>query len=441
MPAMPMPTVSSRWNALSLALAALALCAAGGAQAEEGAQASTAVVIREIEFRGNDTTQPRTMLREMHLKVGDTVSAREIEHSRQGVQDLGLFRSVTAQTEPVEGGVRLVIKVKEKHYILPLPRADASSDGGYAYGAELRWYNVWGLNHTFTPYFERRQPSEGDNDPEKRGLQTRTQLRYSAPFVFGDLGMDAALGYFKTPYLTPLEYDQTSTFLTLTLTRKFSEGNRSQGWFGRTGLTWTNEEHSGPQVPTDPAAVARGHALAAIVGATYRDLHYNVYSDDGVTFGLGVQSAAESLASDYDYTSWSASYSRYTYLGETPHQNLNFLFKAQARHDGSYGGDSLAIGGTETVRGFEPETVKGDAFYAVSVEYLRPVFRNSIRLLTVVDAGNAFVEPGDANLDKVYVSAGIGVRVRFQAFVNLDLEIGMAWPLNGGPPRLFATKV
>lgn len=431
-----MPTASSRWNALNAALAAAALCAAAGALAQDGVP-----VVREIAFRGNETTQPATMLREMRIKVGDPADAREIEHSRQGVQDLGLFRSVVAQTEPVEGGVRLVIKVKEKHYILPLPRADASSDGGYAYGAELRWYNVWGLNHTFTPYFERRQPSEGDNDPEKRGLQTRTQMRYSAPFVFGDIGMDAAVGYFKTPYLTPLEYDQTSTFLTLTLARKFSEGNRSQGWFGRTGLTWTDEEHSGPQVPTDPAALARGHALAAIVGATYRDLRYNVYSDEGVTFGMGAQSAAVGLASDYDYTSWSVFYSRYTYLGEAPHQNLNFLFKAQARHDGAYGGDSLAIGGTETVRGFEPETVKGDATYTISAEYLRPVFRNSIRLLAVVDAGNAFVEPADANFDKVYVSAGIGMRVRFQAFVNLDLEIGMAWPLSGGPPRLFATKV
>ncbi|MGH8443338.1 MAG: ShlB/FhaC/HecB family hemolysin secretion/activation protein [Nevskiaceae bacterium] len=419
------------------AIAGLALlAAAAGALAQDAAP-----VVKEISFLGNEVTQPSTMLREMQLQVGDAADPAAIERARQGVQDLGLFRSVQAQTEPVDGGVRLVIKVKEKLYILPLPRADASSDGGYGYGAELRWYNVWGLNHTFTPYFERRQPSEGDNDPEKRGLQTRTQLRYSAPFVFGEFGMDAAAGYFKTPYLTPLEYDQTTTFLTLTLNRKLTEGDRSQGWLGRAGLSWANEEHSGSQVPTDPADVARGQALAAVAGATYRDLRYNVYSDEGTTFGATVQNAAEGVASDYDYTSWSLHYARYTYVGETPHQNLNFLFNAQARHDGAYGGDSLAIGGTETVRGFEPETVKGDAFYAASAEYLRPVFRNSIRVLAVVDAGNAFVEPGDANLDKVYVSAGIGVRVRFQAFVALDLEIGIAWPLNGGGPRLFASKV
>ncbi|MGQ0587512.1 MAG: ShlB/FhaC/HecB family hemolysin secretion/activation protein [Gammaproteobacteria bacterium] len=412
------------------------LGAAAAAHAQDGAPA-----IREIEFRGNDTTEPATMLREMSLRVGDPADRSEVERSRQGVQDLGLFRSVHAELEPVEGGVRLVIKVKEKLYVLPLPRADANSDGGYGYGVELRWYNVWGLNHTFTPYFERRQPSEGANDPETRGLQTRTQLRYSAPFLLGEFGVDATASYFETPYLTPLEYEQTNTALAVALTRKLSEGLRNQGWTGRAGLSWTREVQTGPQVPTAPDEVARGRALAALVGAAYRDLHYNVYSDQGVSFGFGVQSAAEDISSDYDFTSWSLYYARYTYLGDSPHQNLNFLFNAQGRHDGAYGGDSLAIGGTSTVRGYEPETAKGDAFYAASVEYLRPVFRNSIRLLAVVDAGNAFAEPADANLDKVYVSAGIGLRVRFQAFVALDLEIGMAWPLNGGPPRLFATKV
>jgi hemolysin activation/secretion protein len=381
------------------------------------------------------------MLREMAVRVGDPVDARQIERSRQGVQDLGLFRSVDAALEPVDGGVRLVIQVKEKLYILPLPRADASSDGGYGYGVQLNWNNVWGLNHTFRPYFERRQPSEGEDDPEKRGVQTRTQMRYSAPFVYDKFGLDLGAGYFKTPYLEPLEYEQTSTFASVALTRKLSEGHRSQGWTGYGGLSWNNEVHSGSQAPTDPDAMAKGHALSLITGAYYRDLRFNIYSDEGVAGGFGVQSASRDVASDYAFTSWNTSYYRYLNLGETPHQNLNFSIDVAARHDGRYGGDYYAIGGVETARGFEPETAKGDMYYAASIEYLRPVFRNSIRVLAVVDAANAFPEPGDAHLDKVYVSAGLGLRFRIQAFVALDLEIGLAWPLNGGGPRLFATKV
>ena len=433
-----MPTASSRWNALNAALAAAALCAAAGAFAQDGVP-----VVREIVFSGNETTQPSTMLREMTLHVGDPALPGEVERSRQGVQDLGLFRSVSADLQPVEGGVRLAIKVKEKHYILPLPRADATSDGGYAYGFQLYWNNVWGLNHTFRPYFERRQPSEGDNDPEKRGVQTRTQLRYSAPFIYEKFGLDLAAGYFKTPYLTPLEYEQTSMFYTAAVTRKLSEGHRSQGWTGFTGLTLTSETHTGPQAPTDPLERERGQALALLAGGYYRDLHFNVYSDEGFAWGFDVQSASADVASDYAYTSYGLSWYRYlpVQFGDAPHQNLNLQFETRARHDGIYGGDFYPIGGVETVRGFEPETAKGDAFYAASIEYLHPVVRNSIRALVVVDAANAFPDANDMNLDKVYVSAGLGVRVRFQAFVAFEFELGMAWPLNGGPPRVFASKV
>ncbi len=436
-----MPTALSRSSACK-ALAALALLAAFGARAEEAAtQASAPPVIREIVFRGNEVTQPRTMLREMPVHVGDPADPALIEASRQGVQDLGLFRSVDAGLEPVEGGVRLVIKVKEKIFILPFPRADASSDGGYAYGAQLRWDNVWGLNHTFTPYFEKRQPSEGDNDPEKRGLQTRTQLRYFAPFVYDTYSVALAGGYFKTPYLTPLRYEQESTFASLALQRKISDGRNSQGWAAATSLAWNEEVHSGPDAPTDPLSAAKGHALSLGAVLSYRDLHFNPYSDEGVTWGVDVSSATEGVASDYAFTSYGGSYYRYLTVGKTPYQNLNLQFEARARHDGVYGGDFYAIGGVETVRGFEPETAKGDAYYAASIEYLRPVFRRSIRVLAVLDAANAFEAPGDASLDKVYLSAGVGVRVRFQAFVAFELELGMAWPLNGGSPRVFASKV
>jgi outer membrane protein assembly factor BamA len=432
---MPMPTALSRSSACRRALAALALCIA------TGAPASAVPTLREIAFRGNETTQPVTMLREMSLKVGDPADPAEVERSRQGVQDLGLFRSVHADLEPVEGGVRLVIKVKEKFYILPLPRADANSDGGYGYGVQMTWNNVWGLNHTFRPYFERRQPSEGEGDPEERGIMTIGQLRYSAPFIYDEFGLDASVGYFKTPYLAPLEYEQVAILASASLTRKLSGGRGSQGWTGYTGLLWSDEVHDGPQVPTDPDTVARGRALALTAGAYYRDLHFNVYSDEGVSYGLLLQSATEGIASDYDVTTWIASYNRYLNVGTSPHQNLNLKLEVYARHDGDYGGDFYSTGGSTSIRGFEAETAKGDAFYVASIEYLRPVFRNSIRWVAVLDAGNAFAEPGDASFDKVYVSAGLGVRMRIQAFVALDLEIGMAWPLNGGSPRVFASKL
>ena len=426
-----MPTASSRWSASRRSLAVLALCVAAGAQAQ-----APAPVIREIVFRGNETTQPVTMLREMSVHVGDPADPREVERSRQGVQDLGLFRSVDAELEPVEGGVRLVIQVKEKYYILPLPRGDISSDGGYGFGAQLRWNNVWGLNHTFNPYFERRQPSEGDADPEKRGLQTRYLFRYYAPFVL-DTKFSLGFGgmYLETPYLEPIRYDLTQTVFSTDLSRKLSGGRGSQGWTGYTGLAWNEETTSGVGAPPE-----LGHALSGFVGAYYRDLHFNVYSDDGVTYNFGVQSATDDISSDYNFTAWTVGYARYVNIGGEAHRNLNFLFEARGRHDNDLD-ENYAVGGNQSIRGYEPETEKGDAFYRASIEYLHPVIRRSIRTLVVVDAARAFDEPGDMNFDRVIVGAGVGVRVRIQAFVAFDLELGIAWPVNGGGPRWFASKV
>lgn len=434
-----MPTASSRWNAASSlrgAVLALALGAAPGLEASEPAP-----VIREIAFRGNEVTQPKTMLREMVVAVGDRADPDAIERSRQGVQDLGLFRRVEVFTEPVDGGVRLVFTVKEKLYILPLPRADASSDGGYGYGAQLRWDNVWGLNHTFNPYFERRQPSEGSADPEKRGVQTRAQLRYTAPFVFdSENSLYLALGYFKTPYQAPIQYTQEQSQALVLLSRKLTGGHGSQGWIASSGLRWTNEENSESMPGVIPPRAA-GQAYSLVAGARYRDLHFNVYSDEGLSGGFAVEGASTGLGSDYDFTAWGADFARYWYVGDTEHQNLDLLFTVAGRHDKFTEKTAFAIGGVETVRGFEPETGKGDLYYRASVEFLRPVYRRSVRALFVLDAANAFVEPNDFNLHKVYVSAGLGVRVRIQAFVALDLELGIAWPLNGGPPRAFASKV
>ena len=436
-------SASSRWNAprrLHRLFLALALGAAAESPAQEAQPQPAAPVIREIAFAGNETTQPSVMLREMQIKIGDVADPDAIERARQGVQDLGLFRKVSVHEEPVEAGVRLVFTVKEKHYILPLPRADASSDGGYAYGAQLRWDNVWGLNHTFYPYFERRKASEGDSDPETRDVQTRTQLRYYAPFVFGtDNTLSLTAGYFKIPYLTPDEYTQEITTVGVGILRKLTEGHRNQGWTAGTGVRWSEEHITPGAVGIAPEGIGHATALSANLG--YRNLHFNVYSDDGVVWAASVETAREGVLSTYDLTGWQVDYARYMPVGSTPHQTFHVVGQFGGRQESFQDKEAFAIGGTETVRGYQPEIEKGDAYYALSLAFLRPVFSNSTRALVVLDAARAFDSPQDMNFDKPYASLGVGMRFRIQAFVSLDLELGVAWPLAGGPPRVFASKV
>jgi outer membrane protein assembly factor BamA len=110
--------------------------------------AAAAPPVVEIRFEGNRHTRPVTMQRELLLREGDPADQGLIERSRQAIQDLGLFRSVEVLQESVPEGVRLVFTVVEKWYVLVYPRLTANSDGQNSYGAELRWNNLWGLNHS-----------------------------------------------------------------------------------------------------------------------------------------------------------------------------------------------------------------------------------------------------------------------------------------------------
>lgn len=405
------------------------------------ASAEPVAVIQEIAFEGNKVTQPVTMLREMPLTVGDPADAGAIERSRQGVQDLGLFREVSVRQEPVEGGVRLVFKVKEKFYILPLPRADVSSDGGYAYGVQVRWSNLWGLNHSTTPFFERRQSSEGAGDPEIRGVQNRARLNYVAPYALGTRYTVAfSVAYYKIPYLEPLVYDQVEKSVGISIGRKLTNDPGSQGWHASVGLSRRQQDLTGP----DAAFVrSEGRAIAVSGGLSYRDLRFNIYSDEGSTSEFQLETFGRDYGSDYHSTIWNLDQAWYLKLGDTPHQTFHVIGTLGARHGGSPGAQEyFSLGGVQTLRGYEPEIAQGDAVYLLRMEFLRPVFRKSIRALVSVDAGNAFERPRDANFGKVLVSAGFGVRFRIQAVVNLDVDIGVAWPLSGGGGmRFFAGRV
>ena len=103
--------------------------------------------IDAIRFEGNAVTQPHVIERELTVAVGDPADPAAIEASRQSVLDLGLFRAVQIDSVPNGDAVTLVVHLREKRFLLILPRLDTSSDKDTSVGAQLRWSNVAGRNH------------------------------------------------------------------------------------------------------------------------------------------------------------------------------------------------------------------------------------------------------------------------------------------------------
>ena len=137
-------------------------------------------VIDEIRFAGNETTKPQVMLQEMIIAIGDPINARLIEKSRQYIMNLKLFETVKAEMIEEDYKNILLITVKEKFYILPIPRVRRNSDGDIKAGGEVRWDNILGLNQRLKVAWNRVRSSNTDTND-----RDTTEIDYNYPRMFG----------------------------------------------------------------------------------------------------------------------------------------------------------------------------------------------------------------------------------------------------------------
>jgi outer membrane protein assembly factor BamA len=398
-----------------------------------GAQDQSLPRIVEIAFEGNETTQPKVMLRELVIRVGDPADPLALERSRQGVLDLGLFRNVELLTETVDGGVRVVFRVDERYYLLPTPRFDAKSDGRYAYGAQVRWDNVAGRNHSLRVFAEQE-----DRRREGIGRETNYAAGYTAPFAFDSpYTLAIGAGYSSRPVeLQAGEYEERFRSAGLGLSRTFSDGPASQGLTVGGGLAWREQATSGAL-----ARPAYGAALSPSLFVSHRDFHNRIYSDVGRFWRVGARFAEDGWGSDYSYVDIDTAWVRQWQVGVTEHQTFHLRAYTGAWFSGPDEIEEYSLGGASFLRGYESSFIEGNAYYYVTAEFARPVWQRWLRWVVIAEVGNVFPRPEDIDFDRVYGSLGLGLRIRFSHFVNFEVEFGYAIPLDGGSGRIFASRV
>lgn len=391
--------------------------------------------IREIAFSGNDTTQPDVLLREMVVHVGDPADPARIERSRQAIQDLRLFRSVDLQEEAAGDGVRLLITLREKYYVLPTPRASANSDGQFSYGLGMRWWNVLGLNHTLHLVVE-----QGNRQEVDRGSLLQYRASYHMPFLFeSPYGMGVSYAHAEETVQGAMPYDEISDSARWELSRALGDGPASQGWRLGAGVQWQNQDRLGALAPA-----AEGQSTALVLYTNYDDMHFNIHSEQGLRFGLEGQSTVGTFASDYGYQQLIGTYDQSWALGQTPHQTVG-LFAEAGVYDGGPANalPEFSLGGSDNLRGYELRFQRGNSYYYGGAELLRPLHWNWLRGVAFVEAGNVIGEGTRLDASTVYADVGIGVRIRLDWFVRTELNLGFAFPLvddgAGQSARFFAS--
>lgn len=402
--------------------------------------------IVDIRISGNEVTRARIVEQELAVGIGDPASPQALADSQQAVQDLGLFRSVHLSQEPADGGVVLRIHVREKRFFLPIPRLDTSSDLDYTYGAQLRWSNVWGLNHRLTAYVEETKYRKDRNLDSSRSAR----VSYRAPYLRGsDYSLDAAAERTEQVTLNRRNpgpegdntFEETLHEFELLGLRSFSPTRPRRGWTVGGGLRWQHQKTGGPQAPPSD-----GKATALVALASYDDMRFNVYSDTGQHLDVRAELALDGLGSDYGYERVEATWRDYRAIGTTPHQTAHLIAAAGVLGGGPRSRNTFSMGGSSRMRGYDSDYLEGDSYWYLAGEYLRPVRWNWLRLLAVAELGgarrNVFGPQPDQGNRSVHASIGLGFRARITWFVDIDLELGVAMPLiEGDGVRFFARSL
>lgn len=378
-----------------------------------------------IRFEGNAVTRERVLLREMSIAVGDPADPERIEESRQAILDLGLFREVEIAREEHADGITLVVRVREKRYLLPIPRIDTSSDKDFTYGAQVRWANVFGLNHRMNAFVQRgRFPQDRQREREQGA-----RIAYTAPHVY-DTPWWLRATLERIERQLPEErggYDEDFDRLQLLAAYDLRQGRPRSGWILGGGVFWQRQEARGAHAPPSD-----GRATALVATAEYSDLRFHVYSESGQRFSGRIESARRGWGSDYSYTRIGARYQRWQPVGRREHQSLHLTAEGGAYAGGPRSRNHYSLGGSSRLRGYDVDHLEGDRFYYFSGEFLRPVWRDWLRLLAVAEVGGIGRDVFAISPRGAHASLGLGARVRFTWFVDVEIEAGVAWPLRGG---------
>lgn len=410
---------------LLLALAALLACAC--------CAAAPWPTVEAIRYAGNDITREQVISRELRIAVGEAADPARIEDSRQAILDLGLFREIEIESAPgTRGGVVLTVRVREKRYLLPIPRLDASADKDYSYGAQLRWSNIAGLNHRLNLTFDNgRYPNDSQRERERE-----LSLSYAAPYVFGsDWAASARIE--RVERVTPGaagRYDERFARFEALAIRDFTHGRPRQGWRLGGGVLLEDQTTDGEFAPP-----ADGRALALVGIANYDDVRFHVYSETGRRLRIRAQGAFDEVGSDYGYARLQADYFESRAWGSRDHQTLHALAQWGHRSGGPNSRDEFSLGGSSRLRGYDSDALQGDRYYYGAFEMLKPLGRDWLRGVVMLEVGGIEADRAGLRDGSPHASIGVGLRARLTWFVDIELEAGIAYPLRGGGgARVFA---
>ena len=393
--------------------------------------------INSIDYEGLKTTKLRIIERQIELQVGDILTCENLENARQAIEDLSLFKSVSAETRIIENSVALKFIMLEKRYLLVIPFVASTESGSLNYGIRGNWSNIAGLNQK-----GRLNIRKKTFDSDIRESEKKAAISFSSPqirnsdydgqigFTYIDLETRAFDGL-----ITDEPFNEVFRSSNIGISRWFHQGQRQKGWRLGSALSHRSWKSSNPAISGFDDA-DQSH-LGIEFQAYYNQLHDRRYSFDGHDFTYRIEPSI-SIRGDRNpitqelFASWHRS------VGSREHSEI----EVQAGLGWSNGAfeDFVPFQNSQTarLRGVSYDDFEGDRYYYLKTAYLTPfTFKPfnrtrlsaypSLRAEWFAEVDDIYFESGSRNRKDLAWSAGAGVRWRVPWFVGVQVGVGIAY--------------
>lgn len=412
--------------------AALAGLMAQAARANTKAHRARPRIIA-IRFVGNKITRASILRQQMWIHVGDPVSTRLIARSRQAILNLDLFQSVHTRLKAVAGGDILTITVRERYYILPIPRLSRDANGDLSYGGELRWDNIAGLNEYLDIVYETTHTFNGST--VRSG-----SVNYSYPRIVGtpysfsaSFSRDVSPDNFVINGMGQAYYNYQSTAAAFSVSRYLESNEPSTGW--QIGLGMSTEQTDYGLLSGTPPYYSnlRRVDITGFIG--YSRVHNHIYSRSGYAFGYNAAIGLRALGSQHNQSESRFFYEAYLPIGPPRHE---LDVRLELGLSNGYHNNVFFLGGADTMRGYAYDSLAGKAMVLGNIQYLAPLFGSKPwRWAIFSDVGNTYASDSAIDLSDLAVDVGFGLRYTLNAFVHVTLRLDYGYALTTGHHKLY----
>lgn len=366
-------------------------------------------ILEDIVIKGHAKTKEYVIRRELYqLEKGKAFNINKVRRSVQRVYNLGYFEDVNMKLVPglePNGMVLELTVVEQKTGTFSIGAGYSKADG---------MVGIVGI---------------GDKNFRGTGDKLNLQL---------ELGGDGSDGNnYEVSYVRPwLDSKQTSLgFSVYDMTKRYNDyedGERRstydrnrKGWdvtLGRPSseylqhyVTFKQREDSYVEHVSGTDFSKNGEYLANNFGKTNSlslsriyDSRDNVFSPtEGTRLALTAEFAGKAFGGDFNFNKYTLEDRNYWKVGR---DHVVALRLTAGYADGKMPDSGrFAVGGAETLRGYEDDQFKGNKMLAASLEYRFPV-ASKVHGVVFSDIGNAWSSEG-YKLDDLKASAGVGLRL------------------------------